>query len=279
MGWHLNPRYGQVILVSRCPVLTAVKWWQHWCAISFLLCPQTSCMVVWLPNFLGWVDILTHAAPLACARALVHNFRKGVGYCLLSQLEMAIDPSVTITKVHVYQCEFPSPCFAGIQSEEWLRLAILVSLVSLNRNWNPPNEVFQRPKSYGLHGRGNEPWPSRNWELPISTLLHTRLDVYVYIHVKPFSRYFNLSQDLLHTLKELDILQFRGVPAGKQSQNRKRQVHQDATISSKEQIRVRITTRVLSVTVSQYHGRNQGSPVGKVFRGPFYFSYKLSQVI
>ena len=120
MGWHLSPRYGQVILVSGCPVLTAVKWWQHWCAISFLLCPQTSCKVVWLPNFLGWVDLLTHGAPLACARALiVHNFRKGVGYCLLSQLEMAIDPSVTTPKVHVYRCEFPSPCFAGILSEEF----------------------------------------------------------------------------------------------------------------------------------------------------------------
>ena len=65
MGWHLSPRYGQVILVSGCPVLTAVKWWQHWCAISFLLCPQTSCMVVWLPHFLGWVDLLNY--PLCSA--------------------------------------------------------------------------------------------------------------------------------------------------------------------------------------------------------------------
>ena len=37
MGRHLSPRYGQVILVSGYPVLTAVNWWQHWCAVSFLL--------------------------------------------------------------------------------------------------------------------------------------------------------------------------------------------------------------------------------------------------
>ena len=40
MGRHLSPRYGQVILVSRYPVLTAVNWWQHWCAVSFLLGSQ-----------------------------------------------------------------------------------------------------------------------------------------------------------------------------------------------------------------------------------------------
>ena len=42
MGRHLSPRYGQVILVSGYPVLTAVNWSQHWCAISFLLGSQTS---------------------------------------------------------------------------------------------------------------------------------------------------------------------------------------------------------------------------------------------
>ena len=31
MGRHLSPRYGQVILVSGYPVLTAVNWWKHWC--------------------------------------------------------------------------------------------------------------------------------------------------------------------------------------------------------------------------------------------------------
>ena len=30
MGWHLSPRYGQVILVSGYPVLTAVSWSEHW---------------------------------------------------------------------------------------------------------------------------------------------------------------------------------------------------------------------------------------------------------
>ena len=31
MGRHLSLRYGQVILVSGYPVLTAVNWSQHWC--------------------------------------------------------------------------------------------------------------------------------------------------------------------------------------------------------------------------------------------------------
>ena len=33
MDRHLSPRYGQVILVSGYPVLTAVNWSQHWCPI------------------------------------------------------------------------------------------------------------------------------------------------------------------------------------------------------------------------------------------------------
>ena len=41
MGQHLSPRYGQVILVSRYPVLTAVNWSQHWCAICAQY--QSSC--------------------------------------------------------------------------------------------------------------------------------------------------------------------------------------------------------------------------------------------
>ena len=89
MGRHLSPRYGQVIIVSAYPVLTAVNWSQHWCAICVQY--QSSCapklarkceiehwfpcgadgrsfvrrMVTWLPNFLGWVDLLTHGAPQA----------------------------------------------------------------------------------------------------------------------------------------------------------------------------------------------------------------------
>ena len=34
MGRHLSPRYGQVILVSRYLLFTAVNWSQHWCAIG-----------------------------------------------------------------------------------------------------------------------------------------------------------------------------------------------------------------------------------------------------
>ena len=33
MGRHLSPRYGQLMLVSGYPVLTAVNWLQHWCPI------------------------------------------------------------------------------------------------------------------------------------------------------------------------------------------------------------------------------------------------------
>ena len=31
MGRHVSPRYGQVIVVSGYPVLTAVNWSKHWC--------------------------------------------------------------------------------------------------------------------------------------------------------------------------------------------------------------------------------------------------------
>ena len=95
MGRHLSPRYGQVILVSGCPVLIAVNWSQHWCAacaISFLLGSQTRaksvskhwfscggdgrrsvgrCTVTWLPNFLGWVDLLSNGAPRAWSSAII----------------------------------------------------------------------------------------------------------------------------------------------------------------------------------------------------------------
>ena len=94
MGRHLSPRYGQVILVSGYPVLTAVNWSQHWCAICVQYqsscAPKLArkcgiehwfpcgadgraaggrCTVKWLPNFLGWVDLLTHGAQLARANA------------------------------------------------------------------------------------------------------------------------------------------------------------------------------------------------------------------
>ena len=91
MGRHLSPRYGQVILVSGYPVLAAVNWSQHWCAIcvqnQFSCAPKLArkceiehwfpcgadgrtggrCTVTWLPNFLGWVDLLSYGAPLARA--------------------------------------------------------------------------------------------------------------------------------------------------------------------------------------------------------------------
>ena len=89
MGRHLSLRYGQVILVSGYPVLTAVNWSQHWCAICVQYqsscAPKLArkceiehwfpcgadgraggqCAVTCLANFLGWVDILTDGAPQA----------------------------------------------------------------------------------------------------------------------------------------------------------------------------------------------------------------------
>ena len=87
MGRHPSLRYGQVILFSGYPVLTAVLWSQHWCAICvqyqsscapklarkcgiehWLPCGEDGraaggrCTVTQLPNFLGWVDLLTHGA-------------------------------------------------------------------------------------------------------------------------------------------------------------------------------------------------------------------------
>ena len=82
-----SPRYSHVKLVSRYPVLTAVNWSRHWCAIcvqyQYSYAPKRArrceiehrfiipevlkdgrCTVSWLPNFLGWVDLLTHGAPL-----------------------------------------------------------------------------------------------------------------------------------------------------------------------------------------------------------------------
>ena len=90
MGQHLSPRYGQVILVSGYPALTAVNWSKHWCTICvqyqsscanklarkceiehWFSCAADGragcgrCTVTWFPNFLGWVDLLTHGAPQA----------------------------------------------------------------------------------------------------------------------------------------------------------------------------------------------------------------------
>ena len=100
MGRHLSPRYGQVILVSGYPVLTAVNWSQHWCAICvqyqsscapklarkceiehWLPCGADGrslgrsggrCTVTWLPNFLGsgsLLHFLSHGALLRALRA------------------------------------------------------------------------------------------------------------------------------------------------------------------------------------------------------------------
>ena len=66
MGGHLSPRYGQVILVSGYPVLTAVNWSQHWCAICVQY--QFSCAPK-LARKWGWPLVC-----LSCGRTVVHSF-------------------------------------------------------------------------------------------------------------------------------------------------------------------------------------------------------------
>ena len=96
--------------MGRHPVLTAVNWSQYWCAIcvqyQFSCAPKLTrkceiehwlpcgadgrtggraggwCTVKWLPNFLGWVDLLSYGAPLtralrAWSSAIIefHNLR------------------------------------------------------------------------------------------------------------------------------------------------------------------------------------------------------------
>ena len=90
MGRHLSPRYGQVILVSGYPVLTAVNWLQHLCAIwiQYQVVPRlanqleslglnTGFPELWtdgrsvhghaIPKLLGWVDYASYGAPHASA--------------------------------------------------------------------------------------------------------------------------------------------------------------------------------------------------------------------
>ena len=52
MGRHPSPRYGQVILVSGYPVLTAVNWSQHWCPICVHY--QFSCALKLASKTINW---------------------------------------------------------------------------------------------------------------------------------------------------------------------------------------------------------------------------------
>ena len=104
-GRHLSPRYGQVILVSGYPVLRAVNW-SHVDVQYVCMCPRLAkkceieywlpcdadgraggrCTVTWLPNFLGWVDLLTHGARQARfagqSSAKMNSRRKLLGFDL-----------------------------------------------------------------------------------------------------------------------------------------------------------------------------------------------------
>ena len=84
MGRHLSPRYGQVILDTlfwqlsiddNIDVQSTFSWApkvarkcesKHWYACGAEgRAAGGRCTVTWLPNFLGWVDLLTHGAPQA----------------------------------------------------------------------------------------------------------------------------------------------------------------------------------------------------------------------
>jgi len=131
MGQHLSPRYGQVILVSRCPVLTAVNWSQHWCPkcvhYQFSCAPKLArkyeiehwcpvvrtdgrCTVTWLPNFLGWVDFLSYGAPPTRARSTRMELRyKITKIALVLWLAERHD----CTKVCKQSCDLKMLCCEG----------------------------------------------------------------------------------------------------------------------------------------------------------------------
>ena len=122
MSRHLSPRYGQVILVSGYPVLTAVNWSQHWCTICvqyqfscatklarkceiehWFSCGADGragcgrCTVTWLPNFLGWVDLLTHGATqarFARQSSAINPIQNGLFYLLPANRESSEPPSL-----------------------------------------------------------------------------------------------------------------------------------------------------------------------------------------
>ena len=128
MGRHLSPRYDQVILVSGYPVLTAVNWSQDWCAIClqyqsscapklesviehWLPCGADGragwgrCTVTWLPNFLGWVDLLTHGAPQARfarqSSAIMCLFTRSSRSIEIG-IDLSIDKSIKVRKSDLF---------------------------------------------------------------------------------------------------------------------------------------------------------------------------------
>ena len=78
MGQHLSPRYGQMILVSGYIDVHFVFSWapklarkcdsNHWFPCGADGRPVGWYTVTWLPNFLGWVDLLSYGAPPTRAR-------------------------------------------------------------------------------------------------------------------------------------------------------------------------------------------------------------------
>ena len=126
------------------------------------------------------------------------------------------------------------------------------------------------------------PGPSKpeNLELPptlYSPCLHQHTRLYsneALLSLRRYTTSINLSPDLLQKLKDLNILQFRGIRAGKQSKNRKKQSYQRAK-NMKEYIKVRITTRQPSSIASLQRGRSQFV----IKRVPYAKSYEVPSIL
>ena len=151
MSRHLSPHYGQVILVGGYPVLTAVNWSQHWCTICvqyqfscatklarkceidhWFSCGADGragcgrCTVTWLPNFLGWVDLLTHGAPQA------RFARKSSAIKWLSSLTISVPVSLYSTLSSYLILAVCRTCVTN-EPSKWLSslpISVCVSLYS-----------------------------------------------------------------------------------------------------------------------------------------------------
>ena len=81
------------------------------------------------------------------------------------------------------------------------------------------------------------------------------ISIHVYILLK-FSFHYGAIQHLICPKKHLNILQFRGTRARKQSKNRKKQPYQRVN-NRKEYIKIRIASRQPPSIASSQRGRNQ----------------------
>ena len=99
------------------------------------------------------------------------------------------------------------------------------------------------------------------------------ISIHVYILLK-FSFHYGAIQHLICPKKHLNILQFRGTRARKQSKNRKKQPYQRVN-NRKEYIKVRITSRQPPSIASLQRDRNQFV----IKRVPYAKSYEVPSIL